>query len=408
MIKPPVNGKRSRKTLTTVVKNAANESVFVTRFTVLMTAQTGHGKAMLLLMISTLLKNLSKTSRRETMSNDVVISKKNLSTVIHFIESRSDKDNGPVNQLLDQLRAAPETVSLDGVDVRTLGNWWEGDVPGQSVGRQELMVRLSDLRRLVVQPSAVVSREVIEEGLSSWKDCFFAGTVDGWKSLMNEIERLQLPQPVAPVQSGGVYLSGMRRFSLVEDSTWYNCLQESVDGEYIQFSEIQRIVEFCINAIEESQPPETTPWDCVDAIRRKLANSPHLTTTQSAPSTKELPPEAYRAVSDNFHDLVATQSAPSVPSDWIPARDAPQSKPVLCKRGNRTFIGKLVGRFEMEMDTDAEEAGEWDEEGDNFYALPGWFEQAPEHDDVAWWAVESPEMWQPLPEPPTERMEPKP
>lgn len=26
----------------------------------------------------------------------------------------------------------------------------------------------------------------------------------------------------------------------------------------------------CISAVEESQPPETTPWDCVDAIHKKL------------------------------------------------------------------------------------------------------------------------------------------
>lgn len=32
----------------------------------------------------------------------------------------------------------------------------------------------------------------------------------------------------------------------------------------------RRIVEASIIAIEESQPPETTPWDCVDAIRRKF------------------------------------------------------------------------------------------------------------------------------------------
>jgi hypothetical protein len=39
--------------------------------------------------------------------------------------------------------------------------------------------------------------------------------------------------------------------------------------------EIERVVESAISlailAIEESQPPETTPWDCVDAIRKKFA-----------------------------------------------------------------------------------------------------------------------------------------
>ncbi len=32
-------------------------------------------------------------------------------------------------------------------------------------------------------------------------------------------------------------------------------------------------MELAIKAIEESQPPETTPWDCVDAIRRKFAKA---------------------------------------------------------------------------------------------------------------------------------------
>lgn len=31
----------------------------------------------------------------------------------------------------------------------------------------------------------------------------------------------------------------------------------------------RRAIEEVITAIEESQPPETTPWSCVDAIRKK-------------------------------------------------------------------------------------------------------------------------------------------
>lgn len=37
------------------------------------------------------------------------------------------------------------------------------------------------------------------------------------------------------------------------------------------------IVQKCIDAINESQPPGTTPWDCVDAIKRKFRQTPGTT-----------------------------------------------------------------------------------------------------------------------------------
>ena len=55
---------------------------------------------------------------------------------------------------------------------------------------------------------------------------------------------------------------------------------DSVPEEEIEYSAFPGFGEFvagfrlgiaeAIKAIEESQPPETTPWDCVDAVRRKL------------------------------------------------------------------------------------------------------------------------------------------
>lgn len=38
----------------------------------------------------------------------------------------------------------------------------------------------------------------------------------------------------------------------------------------------RRAIEEAITAIEESQPPETTPWSCVDAIRKKCKVSNDL------------------------------------------------------------------------------------------------------------------------------------
>ena len=47
------------------------------------------------------------------------------------------------------------------------------------------------------------------------------------------------------------------------------CALRQVANEVAQ--ETQRAtVEACCIAIEESQPPETTPWDCVGAIRKKV------------------------------------------------------------------------------------------------------------------------------------------
>jgi lipoate-protein ligase A len=41
-------------------------------------------------------------------------------------------------------------------------------------------------------------------------------------------------------------------------------------------------IQECITAIEESQNPTTTPWDCVDAIRRKFQKTPNVELTGAA------------------------------------------------------------------------------------------------------------------------------
>ena len=47
------------------------------------------------------------------------------------------------------------------------------------------------------------------------------------------------------------------------------CALRQVANEAAQETQLTT-VEACCAAIEESQPPETTPLDCVDAIRRKV------------------------------------------------------------------------------------------------------------------------------------------
>ena len=115
---------------------------------------------------------------------------------------------------------------------------------------------------------------------------------------------------------------------LVERLKWYidelaNCLERTgrhcADmkdaDEYLancQGKSVDEIVKKCIQAIEESQQPQTTPWDCVDAIKRKFA---HLNTTQSAPVNQgQTLGQIRESQEQRFVELreAITQSAPSV------------------------------------------------------------------------------------------------
>jgi len=90
------------------------------------------------------------------MSNDVVISKELRDKLIEELEYHEPH---AMASEINQLRAAPETVSLEGVERMKLYQW----LNSQEDGETEL-VRVSDLRRLItpVQPSAVVSRDKID------------------------------------------------------------------------------------------------------------------------------------------------------------------------------------------------------------------------------------------------------
>jgi len=98
------------------------------------------------------------------MSNDVVISKELRDKLMSLAW-----EAGSV-QLQNQLRTAPETVSLEGVDefmasrqFHTMGDY---ELLEQHTAQDfvDLIHLVSDLRRIVspVQPSAVVSREAVD------------------------------------------------------------------------------------------------------------------------------------------------------------------------------------------------------------------------------------------------------
>ena len=123
-------------------------------------------------------------------------------TLSQVLGAGSHIENCIYCEKLAELRAAPDTVSLEGVE--RLGfnvNYAEAPFKRPTVtelvGKTGEYVHFSGLQRLV-QPSAVVSREAIygefaKEGFGD----------SGWVSrAVDAIYALQLPQSVAPVQSG--------------------------------------------------------------------------------------------------------------------------------------------------------------------------------------------------------------
>ena len=99
----------------------------------------------------------------------------------------------------EQLQSLPESVSLDGVEKMKLYQW----LNSQEDGETEL-VRVSDLRRLVAPVwSGEVARDAFERETGySWLN----GPKEPDLDYVYWLERKLAPQPVAPVQSGGVDL----------------------------------------------------------------------------------------------------------------------------------------------------------------------------------------------------------
>ena len=148
------------------------------------------------------------------MSNDVVISKIQLEKAVgrlEFLAAKCEHERlfamqFAIVQEIKSLRVAPETVSLEGVETMKLYQW----LNSQESGETEL-ARVSDLRRLVspVQHGAVVKmdfphvaaiiQEIFPRATAKQKSQVFDRFLDEFKT--------QLPQPVAPVQSGGVDLN---------------------------------------------------------------------------------------------------------------------------------------------------------------------------------------------------------
>jgi hypothetical protein len=135
------------------------------------------------------------------MSNDVVISKELRDHIVWC----GEHGHGVSLNEAKELREAPETVSLEEMERMKLYQW----LNSQENGETEL-ARVSDIRRLFVQPSAVVSLEAVD--LGDWSEIIEAdGTDENGRDIreswVRKIEAeeaiyqlsLQLPQPVAPV-----------------------------------------------------------------------------------------------------------------------------------------------------------------------------------------------------------------
>jgi len=268
------------------------------------------------------------------MSNDIVITKELAKDYETYLNCELEETDGTQNEMvihhrervkerLAALRAAPEAVSLEGVERMKLYQW----LNSQEDGETEL-ARISDLRRLVapvqpsavdipceqytipgldgtvwkcgskpasakgkiilcddcfgklelwgnqkssVQPSAVVSREAVD--LGDWSEIIEAnGTDENGRNIRESWVRkveadeaiyqlsLQLPQPVAPIQSGGVDHP---------ESALANILSlTEMNTEYKQGG--------------MAQVREWIVWRFKDHLS-------HLTTTQSAPSVGSVP-----------------------------------------------------------------------------------------------------------------------
>jgi len=206
------------------------------------------------------------------MSDDIVISKKLMERVVDNLEYL------PLDQtseLIKQLRSLPETVSLEGVEnhVKNVINSWKKSWTVRLSSRAEGALRdrfFKFAQNLVtpVQPSAVVSREDID--LGDWSEIIETdGTDDNGRNIRESWVRkveaeeaiyqlsLQLPQTLAPVQSGGVehpecHLANI--LSLTEMNTEYR----------------------------QGGMPQLRDW-IVWRFKDRLA---HLTTTQSAPAAE--------------------------------------------------------------------------------------------------------------------------
>ena len=61
-------------------------------------------------------------------------------------------------------------------------------------------------------------------------------------------------------------LGGLERFGLVEDSTWYNCLQAKEDGDYVRYSDLT-------NALLTEKRP-ATKTELYLAVHEKLTHNP--------------------------------------------------------------------------------------------------------------------------------------
>ncbi len=169
------------------------------------------------------------------MSNDVVmvaipkeLRDKIIESYVAMNDATGGMESGWLREELEALRAAPETVSLEGMEIMVIESLKKHGVTAYGTTYQGFdydavgyMVS-ADLRRLVgpVQPSAVASREAIERVYRETleiadkrlqEEDLGDGDPFGWKrdqvcekEAFDAVYALQLPQPVASVQPGAV------------------------------------------------------------------------------------------------------------------------------------------------------------------------------------------------------------
>jgi hypothetical protein len=270
------------------------------------------------------------------MSNDVVISKELRDRILaHGVHTRE-------GELINEaLRAAPETLSLEGVEksLESLAHLAEGGIIGQHladfpgmVGRKVRQI-LSDLRRLVtpVQPSAVVSREsdgsvtVSGRRYAEWPKNAWRGTpahavetyypdaemvpacaYDAALADRNALIRLlaQLPQPIAPVQPSTVVSEWQRvahvlgerlgrtgpegYYSMTPDK-WLEWATEEVGHLHYQVE--QKPVHHPVAPVQSGGVDRESLWEAIryselvdDDVAGEIVDIviAHLTTTQSS------------------------------------------------------------------------------------------------------------------------------
>ena len=264
------------------------------------------------------------------MSNDVVISKTLMERVIDSLEeSQLDQSF----EIIRQLRSLPETVSLEGVkglERLTLDYLMRPDCDGEYVRFSDLLRLIAP-----VQPSAVVSREGVERIVKdAWNAGWASAKRNKGTSNLYWIrvaQELDLPRPVAPVQPSAVAVLKDEDGAYLRFSEWlawcgypeYNTkktwavLAEEYADRIISTQLPQPVAPVQSGGVEELSNALADAHTELDWHKQEITNLKeqiaHLTTTQSAPSVGSVPSVG---VIKALH-MVAQRSQLSLDNPWF-------------------------------------------------------------------------------------------